>query len=80
MKFAELGQKMTDDAAAKAASKARHPAALVPRQKSLRLAGRCGSHDGNGHLCTMRENHTNAHKEQYFGGARDGELIAQWEW
>ena len=66
---------------AKAASKRRHPANLVPAQRYLLSIGKCASANQDGWLCTLRTNHqpTN-HMHQIMGGIEDGKVIAEWPW
>ena len=69
--------------AAKAASKRRHPAAVAAAQRALHMAGRCGSHDGDGHLCTKRAvegRHAGDHEQQTIGGVNDGLVEWTWQW
>jgi len=65
---------------AQEASKRRHPSVWVAAQRGLRMAGRCGSHDGNGYLCTRPENHTGPHRQVKIGGVDDGLVEMEWHW
>jgi hypothetical protein len=79
-------KKMTDDELAKrrkakAASKRRHPANLIPSQRYLWSIGKCGSVSQDGYLCTLTTNHrpTN-HQAQIMSGIEDGKIMAEWPW
>jgi len=64
-------------------SKRRHPTAIAAAQRALHMAGRCGSHDGDGHLCTKRAvegRHAGDHEQQTIGGVNDGLVEWTWQW
>jgi hypothetical protein len=66
---------------AKAASKRRHPASMIPARKWLWSIGKCGSLNQDGYLCTLHENHRpQNHQAQIMGGVEDGKVLAEWSW
>lgn len=66
---------------ARAASKRRHPAAMVPARRYLQSMGKCASMNQDGYLCTLHENHQPSnHMNQVMGGIDDGAILAEWPW
>ena len=54
---------------------------IEEQQDILRKIGKCGSRHPAGYLCTISANHyPSKHVAQVLGGAKDGELIAEWKW